>query len=100
MTVWDPARNYWKKRGNIDVQDRLPGYVFSPEEVWTGWLVVPIQGKATKVCKGLLDDWSSGSGRMGRTHAAMAEVVGTLTVRGESRCEVGPILRLWSKDRR
>jgi len=24
---WDPARNYWKKKGNINVQDRLPGYV-------------------------------------------------------------------------
>ena len=92
FSVWDPARNYWKKRGNIDVQDRLPGYVFSPEEVWTG-LVVPIQGKATKVCKGLLDDWSSWIRENGENARRMAEVVGTLTVRGEP-CEVGPILRL------
>ena len=92
FSVWDPARNYWKKKGNIDVQDRLPGYVFSPEEVWTG-LVVPIQGKATKVCKGLLDDWSSWIRENGENARRMAEVVGTLTVRGEP-CEVGPILRL------
>ena len=92
FSVWDPARNYWKKKGNIDVQDRLPGYVFSPEEVWTG-LVVPIQGKATKVCKGLLDDWSSWIRENGENARRMAEVVGTLTVGGEP-CTVGPILRL------
>ena len=92
FSVWDPARNYWKKKGNIDVQDRLPGYVFSPEEVWTG-LVASIQGKATKVCKGLLDDWSSWIRENGENAHRMAEVVGTLTVRGEP-CEVGPILRL------
>ena len=81
-----------KRKGNIDVQDRLPGYVFSPEEVWTG-LVVPIRGKSTKVCKGLLDDWSSWIREKGENASRMAEVVGTLTVRGEP-WEVGPILRL------
>ncbi len=92
FSVWDPARNYWRRRGNIDVQDRLPGYVFSPEEIWTG-LVVPIEGKSTKVCKGLLDDWSSWIRENGENAHRMAEVVGTLTVRGEP-WEVGPILRL------
>ena len=23
FSVWDPARNYWKKQGNLDVQERL-----------------------------------------------------------------------------
>ena len=92
FSVWDPARNYWKRKGNIDVQDRLPGYVFSPEEVWAG-LVVPIEGKSTKVCKGLLDDWSSWIREKGENARRMAEVVGTLTVQGEP-WEVGPILRL------
>ena len=92
FSVWDPARNYWKKKGNIDVQDRLPGYVFSPEEVWTG-LVRPIEGKSIKVCKGVLDDWSSWIREKGENARRMAEVVGTLTVRGEP-WEVGPILRL------
>ena len=92
FSVWDPARNYWTRKGDIDVQDRLPGYVFSPEEVWTG-LVVPIEGKPTKVCKGLLDDWSSWIREKGENARSMAEVVGSLTVRGEP-WEVGPILRL------
>ena len=92
FSVWDPARNYWRKKGNIDVQDRLPGYVFSPEQVWTG-LVIPIQGKLTRVCRGLLDDWSSWIRENGENSSRMAEVVGTLTVRDEP-LEVGPLLRL------
>ena len=92
FSVWDPARNYWKKRGNIDVQERLPGYVFSPEEVWTG-LVTEIQGKPTRVCKGLLDDWSSWIRENGENAKRMAEVVGTLAASDEP-WEVGPILRL------
>ena len=92
FSVWDPARNYWRRRGDIDVQDRLPGYVFSPGEVWTG-LDVSIDGKPTKVCKGLLDDWSSWIREKGENARRMAEVVGALAVRGEP-WEVGRILRL------
>ena len=92
FSVWDPARNYWRSRGNIDVQDRLPGYVFSAQDVWAG-LTGLIEGKPTKVCKGLLDDWSSWIRENGENARRMAEVVGALAVRGEP-CEVGPILRL------
>ncbi len=58
FSVWDPARNYWKRQGNLDVQERLPGYVFSPKEVWDG-LKVEINGRETPVCNGLLIDWAS-----------------------------------------
>ena len=92
FSVWDPARNYWRKRANIDVQDRVPGYVFSAEEVWTG-LFVSIAGRSTKACKGVLDDWSTWIRENGENSRRMAEVVGTLTVRGEP-LEVGRLLRL------
>ena len=94
FSVWDPARNYWKRIGNVDVQERLPGYVFSPEEVWCG-LVVP--DKSTRVCKGLLDDWSSWIRERGDNAARMSAVVGALTVEGDP-LEVGPILRLAVED--
>jgi hypothetical protein len=57
FSVWDPARNYWTTRGNLDVQDRLPGYAFSPRDVWDG---LRIEGNGTtKVpCNGLLADWA------------------------------------------
>lgn len=58
FSVWDPARNYWKKKGQIDVQERLPGYVFSPREVWDG-LQVEIEGRDVVVCNGLVRDWAS-----------------------------------------
>ena len=58
FAVWDPARNYWKKKGNADIQDRAPAYVFSSKDVWDG-LRIPIDGKSTQVCNGLIADWAS-----------------------------------------
>lgn len=58
FAVWDPARNYWKKQGNIDVQERLPAYVFSSKEVWDG-LRVSVDGRPTQVSNGLVADWAS-----------------------------------------
>ena len=92
FSVWDPARNYWRRKGDIDIQDRLPGYAFSPQEIWTG-LTVEINGRETKVCKGLLDDWSSWIREKGESADRMSEVIGTLADR-DKPWEVGPILRL------
>jgi hypothetical protein len=58
FAVWDPARNYWKKKGNVDVQERVPAYIFSSKEVWDG-LRVPIDDKPTLVSNGLIADWAS-----------------------------------------
>jgi len=58
FAVWDPARNYWKTQGNIDVQERLPAYVFSSKEVWDG-LRLSVDGKPTQVSNGLVADWAS-----------------------------------------
>ncbi len=55
FAAWDPARNYWKKKGNIDVQERVPAYVFGPREVWDG-LTDPERGL---LCNGLVSDWAS-----------------------------------------
>lgn len=92
FSVWDPARNYWQTRAGVDVQDRIPGYVFSPQEVWSG-LTVPVNGSPTRVCKGLLDDWSSWIRERGTEADLMARVLGTMTVDGEPLA-VGKIRRL------
>ena len=96
FSVWDPARNYWRTRGDLDVQDRVPGYVFSPQEVWSG-LTLTINGSPTRVCKGLLDDWSSWIREQGTEADLMSRVLGTLTVQG-GPVKVGPILRLSVND--
>lgn len=95
FSVWDPARNYWKKKGNIDVQERLPGYVFSPQEVWDG-LTVEVGGAPTVVCNGLIRDWASWI-REGGGHAElMAVVLDLLSPAGErtERLKPGPSTRI------
>src|SRR5690606_34289569 len=34
FAVWDPARNYWQTKNDVDVQERRPAFVFSPADVW------------------------------------------------------------------
>lgn len=85
FAVWDPARNYWKKQGNIDVQERLPAYVFSAKEVWDG-LRVSVDGKPTQVSNGLIADWASWIREAKDDAKRMADVLALLapTVGGES----------------
>ena len=100
FSVWDPARNYWKSKRDIDVQDRLPGYVFSPENVWNGLeVVVPQSGtsRTTKVCKGLLEDWSDWIKERGVNAERMTRVLDRLAVQ-EGPLEIGPIRQLTLDD--
>jgi hypothetical protein len=92
FSVWDPARNYWKTKGRVDVQDRLPGYVFSPQEVWSG-LEVEIGGKRTVVCNGLIRDWATWIREKGDAARLMSVVLGKLAPAGESLA-AGPLVRL------
>lgn len=78
FAVWDPARNYWKKRGNMDAQDRVPAYVFSNQDVWRG-LDVAIAGVNARVCNGLLADWASWIREKGPDAKRMAAVLALLT---------------------
>jgi len=45
FSVWDPARNYWKKHD----PDRPQSYLFTADEVWDG----------NDLCEGLIRDWAS-----------------------------------------
>jgi len=77
FAVWDPARNYWRKKGNLDIQDRVPAYVFSSKEVWDG-LRVPIDDKPTQVSNGLIADWASWIRERGNDAGRMASVLSIL----------------------
>ncbi len=98
FSVWDPARNYWKTRGNEDVQERLPGYVFSPKEVWDG-LEVNVDGKPTIVCNGLLRDWAGWLKEKGPDAKRMVDALKRLAPAGES-LEPGRLVRLSVNDAR
>jgi hypothetical protein len=45
FSVWDPARNYWRKQG----APRPPAYLFAADAVWDG----------NDLCEGLVRDWAS-----------------------------------------
>lgn len=95
FSVWDPARNYWKRKGNIDVQERLPGYVFSPKEVWDG-LIVPIDDRPNKVCYGLIDEWATWIREGGSSAKNMATVLAHLSPSNDPHDQLtpGPLTRL------
>jgi hypothetical protein len=84
FAVWDSARNFWQRKDGVDIQDRVPAYVFSPKEVWDG-LRVTIDGKPTQVSNGLVADWASWIRERGDDARRMASVLALLapTVGGD-----------------
>jgi len=98
FSVWDPARNYWKQTGNMDVQERLPGYVFSSKDVWDGMAGSP-HDKSIRICNGLLADWAAWIRERGDTAKRMEGVLKRLAPAGEG-FEVGPLVRLSVDDAR
>ena len=99
FSVWDPARNYWKKQGNADVQERLPGYVFSPKEVWDG-LKLDVNGKETIVCNGLLADWTGWIRENGKPAKRIAHVLKSLSPSQDAKDLLvpGPLVRMGTED--
>ncbi|MCW8139644.1 MAG: AAA family ATPase [Planctomycetota bacterium] len=98
FAVWDPKRNYWKTKNGVDIQERLPAYVFSPKDVWDG-LEVEANGKAVIACNGLIRDWAGWIREAGRSHKLMSSIVKRLSER-ESRLDVGPLTRIGLDDAR
>lgn len=89
FSVWDPARNYWKTKGNIDVQDRPPAYVFGPRDVWHG---LTLGGEVA--CTGLLYDWVLWKSLGGEPFAHLEKVLATLSPPGGPTLSPGPLVRL------
>ncbi len=92
FSVWDPARNYWKTRRGIDVQERLPGYVLSPNEVWNG-LTADVDGRPTIVCNGLIADWANWIREDGESARRMEGILARLAPDDETMAP-GPLMRL------
>lgn len=96
FAVWDPARNYWKKVGSQDVQDRVPAYVFSPRNVWDG-LKDPERGQ---LCNGLLSDWAGWQKEGGAAFKQLCSVLAKLSESDTDRLEPGPLTRVSLDDAR
>ena len=93
FSVWDPARNYWKAKGKADVDDGLPGYVFSAKQVWDG-LEIESGGKRETVCNGLLLDWAIWIRENGSNARRMAELLRGLAPPGEQLAVGSTLQRL------
>ncbi|MGV7208105.1 AAA family ATPase [Oxalobacteraceae bacterium A2-2] len=90
FAVWDPARNYWKKVGNVDVQDRVPAYVFSPGDVWDGLQ----SSEKGRLCNGLIQDWAGWQKEGGETFELLCRVLARLSPSKDELLRPGPLERM------
>jgi hypothetical protein len=90
FAVWDPARNYWRTQDGVDVQDRRPAYVFSPNEVWDG-LPGP---EGTWLCNGLIRDWAGWQKGKGQAFTHLKDVLKVLSPSPKETLVPGKLIRI------
>ena len=96
FSVWDPARNYWLRKGDIDVQDRPPAYVFSPSEVWDELR----DEKQKPLCNGLIRDWAGWQKEKGKAFKRLCSVLNALSPSDSEKIEPGELTRISLDDAR
>ncbi len=90
FAVWDPARNYWRTQDGLDVQDRRPAYVFSPNEVWDG---LPASD-GTWLCNGLIRDWAGWQKEKGQPFKYLKDVLKVLSPSSRETLQPGELTRI------
>jgi hypothetical protein len=96
FAVWDPARNYWQTQGDVDVQDRVPAYVFSPTEVWDG-----LESKDGKLLSlGLVMDWAGWQKEKSRAFESLKGVLAELSPSTKEMLVPGDLTRISLDDAR
>jgi hypothetical protein len=84
FSVWDPARNYWRKGD----PDRPSSYLFTPHEVWEG----------NTLCEGLIRDWASWQ-REGRdAYTQLQRVLHALSPSPSEPIEAGELRKITLDD--
>ncbi|MCK6186621.1 MULTISPECIES: ATP-binding protein [unclassified Pseudomonas] len=96
FAVWDPARNYWRTQDGMDVQERIPAYVFGSSEVWDG-----LNGKDGKpLCNGLVMDWGGWQKEKGAAFDSLCAVLEVLSPSSKEGLQPGGFTRLSLDDAR
>lgn len=86
FSVWDPARNYWRK----DVApDRPPAYLFKVDEVWNG-----LKDGERSLCEGLIRDWASWQREGGEAFRQLTSVLDRLSPSMHEALEPGRLTRI------
>jgi AAA domain, putative AbiEii toxin, Type IV TA system len=97
FSVWDPARNYWKKAPSlgVDAPDRPPAFHFSPAQVWDG-----LKAGEKALCNGLVQDWAFWQNGGARPFEQLKEALRALSPSAEERLEPGALTRISLDDAR
>lgn len=96
FAVWDPSRNYWRKKRNIEVRDRPPAYVFTSREVWDGLH----DEERGPLCNGLISDWAGWQKERGHAFDRLCAVLESLSPSRTERIEPGDLTRISLDDAR
>ena len=96
FAVWDPARNYWRTQDGLDVQDRIPAYVFGAAEVWDG--LIGKEGKP--ICNGLVTDWAGWQKERKAAYKSLCSVLEVLSPSDKEVLTPGDLTRISLDDAR
>ena len=80
FSVWDPARNYWRKLSARDYEqaERPSAFQFTNHDLWQG-----LKHEGTDLCNGLLRDWISWQYRRRDLFDVFSQVLAGLSPPGE-----------------
>lgn len=96
FAVWDPARNSWQTSGGVDIQERRPAYVFSPNEVWDGLA----SSDGSWLCNGLIRDWAGWQKEKGTAFEYLTKILKVLSPSGNEQLKPGDLTRISLDDAR
>jgi len=98
FSIWDPARNYWKKNTakGVDVPDRPTDYKFRANQVWDGLAAEDNKDASrTKVlCNGLIRDWASWQKEKGTAYEQLCGVLEALSPSSKVALVPGDLTRI------
>jgi predicted ATPase len=90
FSAWDPARNYWKDKGDTSNQEGVRAFNFTPEEVWRG-----LEGSnGIRHCNGLIQDWVLWQKSQDPAFDDLAKVLDALSPSGQEKLLPGKPVRI------
>ena len=90
FSAWDPARNYWKDKGEGSNQERLRAFNFTPDEVWRGLE----DSHGIRHCNGLIQDWVLWQKSQDPAFDDLVKVLDALSPSGQEKLLPGKPMRI------